>query len=417
MERRTGSSSVTSFLLSPPDRDEEVKQAMAQITQQLKVIVQIRYASIADNDQDGDIKDKLSSLDYQAVTKAYNDARASVRDFVDDSRDAVSRDYREKVVWGQTWWFLVKVVFLSLLTVGVAVFFAFLGGKESPFVTKLTLEGFVGWPDGGNTFMKAKTLYCGLMLGLVFGFLDNFGLFFGMATLDAWFYKFASGIISGIVYHYRTDLRRDGSDTFIPTIQPQALLEVNVVANDLMAGLGNTFSDLVGVLVGTAALEIAKAGLGVTPNFWPLDVIAMALGCLLGAFLPAVMKHAEMLGGVDYSMRLYSGAQATIALLVLSVIFAGLPEKKTESVGDWSFWVSLVLMMIPIFVLLFLLSFRNKGLERAKEWRASFYSQVTGNTSNDFFNEDDNRTAQAQGKQEVNVSARRTFAVPMLRFS
>ena len=35
--------------------------------------------------------------------------------------------------------------------------------------------------------------------------------------------------------------------------------DMHVVTNDLMAGLGNTFSDFLGVALGTAALEIAKA--------------------------------------------------------------------------------------------------------------------------------------------------------------
>ena len=50
----------------------------------------------------------------------------------------------------------------------------------------------------------------------------------------------------------------------------QIASDMHVVTSDLMAGLGNTFSDFLGVALGTAALEIAKAGLGVEPTFWPL---------------------------------------------------------------------------------------------------------------------------------------------------
>ena len=38
--------------------------------------------------------------------------------------------------------------------------------------------------------------------------------------------------------------------------------DMHVVTNDLMAGLGNTFSDFLGVALGSAALEIAKFALG-----------------------------------------------------------------------------------------------------------------------------------------------------------
>lgn len=170
----------------------------------------------------------------------------------------------------------------------------------------------------------------------------------------------------------------------------QIASDMHVVTNDLMAGLGNTFSDFLGVALGTAALEIAKAGLGVEPTFWPLgaraapsprprfaapqpkpciqlcrkhrphngnpvariatpprlhrtatnrsplppplaDLISMVMGCLLGVFLPALIKHKELLGGEKYHGLIASFAWSQITLVKRPAPPASRPLPLTPS--------------------------------------------------------------------------------------
>lgn len=321
--------------------------------------------------------DVLSKLDYQPITQHYYDARKAVTQFRDtciSAQKQADEGRYNKVAW-QTGRFVGVTIVMSLAAVGIAVAFSYAGGDQSAFVPKLTFEGFFGWPTGVNTFMKVKTLYCGLMLGLVFGFLDNLGLFFGMDSLDGVFYHYGTNIVAGITKRWKP--------------HNVCLLETNKVASELMSGFGNTFSDLVGVLVGTAALEIAKAGLAVDPAFWPMDVLSMGLGCLLGALLPAVMKNAKILGGDNYRHFLWWFAFTMIMMIALSVIFAGLPEKKSDEVSDWSFWMSLVCMIIPVVVLfaVILIDGMCRGGEVAKTELIKLYkdTQASDAATNDRF--------------------------------
>ena len=190
-------------------------------------------------------------------------------------------------------------------------------------------DSFFGLPDesasqtDGSNF---KNIYCGMVLGLIFGFLDNFGLFYGLGALDASFYEFGSTIAAGLMALFRHD-----ADEITGTSEMEArerrFEDLNTVTNDLMSGLGNTFSDLLGVALGTAALEIAKAGLGVDPSFWPLDLLAIVLGCLLGCFLPVLIKHQRLLGGVNRNDRLANLAYWNISFLFCAVFTAGIPHE------------------------------------------------------------------------------------------
>jgi hypothetical protein len=183
------------------------------------------------------------------------------------------------------------------------------------------LDKFLGWPDT-NVFWN---LYGGLILGLIFGFLDNFGLFYGMGALDSFFYDFGFNIAAGIMQICRHNVNTSKEDP------SDLLIDLHTVTTDLMSGLGNTFSDLLGVALGTAALEIAKAGMNVDPAFWVLDLVAIVLGCLLGCFMPVLVKHKELLGGK--SMRSKATLISTFAWinifgLFVAVFFAGVPYSE-----------------------------------------------------------------------------------------
>lgn len=197
--------------------------------------------------------------------------------------------------------------------------------------------------------LVSKNLYCGLMLGLVFGFLDNFGLFYGMDKLDPVLYKFGTDVISGAMHTNKADhdFIQNGSHE-----SPDLLVKTHSAADKLMAGLGNTFSDILGVILGTGALVIAKAGLGVEPAFWPLDIVAMLLGCLLGAFLPAFADEASTIGGSKKS-QVFTLSWVMIAVVFLAILFAGVPEENYKE--DWSFYTSLALLGIATLALTYLM--------------------------------------------------------------
>jgi len=213
------------------------------------------------------------------------------------------------------------------------------GGGESGDPVEFNLLDFFGWPD--HSVMK--NMVGGTVLGLIFGFLDNFGLFYGMGALDGVFYYQGSVVCAGIMRLFRRPSMEDSeeADQEFKSIAS----DMHVVTSDLMAGLGNTFSDFLGVALGTAALEIAKAGLGVEPSFWPLDLFSMVFGCLLGVFLPALIKHQELLGGEKYHATLANFAWSQIFMLFASVFLAGVPY-------DFGFELSAVCLGTVIFSLI-----------------------------------------------------------------
>ena len=106
-----------------------------------------------------------------------------------------------------------------------------------------------------------------------------------------------------------------------------------------------THSDLLGVALGTAALEIAKAGLNVEPQMWVIDLVAIVLGCLLGVFLPVLVKHADFFGGEQRKDRVRAVGYISVVMLFASVLVAGVPE-------DAATWTSFVLLMLIVFVFL-----------------------------------------------------------------
>lgn len=95
------------------------------------------------------------------------------------------------------------------------------------------IDKFLGYPEA-DVFWN---LYGGLVLGLIFGFLDNFGLFYGMGALDAFFYNFGATVAAGLMNFFRkTPI--EATDSVL------VLRDLHTVTSDLMAGLGNTFSGL-----------------------------------------------------------------------------------------------------------------------------------------------------------------------------
>ena len=99
-----------------------------------------------------------------------------------------------------------------------------------------------------SPFPEFKPIMVGMVSGMVFGFIDNAGLFFGMDKLD----KFLPGSSNSSV----------------------------------KAGFGNTFSDLIGAFLGTfAGLFIQNySGIKDTP-IWA-DAVGIVIGCIIGILIP-----------------------------------------------------------------------------------------------------------------------------------
>ena len=165
-----------------------------------------------------------------------------------------------------------------------------------------------------TTYRNVSGLVVGMMLGLVFGFLDNFGLFYGMDNLDPFFYRVASQMMAS---HVPTGPGSSAAD---------ARGKLHELSSGMMSGLGNTFSDLLGVFLGSAILAGAKKAYDVDPQFWPADVFAIGLGCLLGSYLPALNRY-----GAPRTSRAALALQTVLAVLLLVII--SVPAHRERALG------------------------------------------------------------------------------------
>lgn len=94
--------------------------------------------------------------------------------------------------------------------------------------------------------IRLRNVLVGMSFGLVFGFIDNAGLWIGLEKFE----KYLSG-----------------------SIQEKA-------------GWGNTFSDALGASLGTAVLIILKSIFTVEEAPIWVDTIGIILGCILGIYIP-----------------------------------------------------------------------------------------------------------------------------------
>ena len=128
------------------------------------------------------------------------------------------------------------------------------------------------------------------------------------------------------------------------------------------------------MILGTGALVIAKAGLGVDPAFWPLDIVAMLLGCLLGAFLPAFADEAETVGGEGMKNAIFLTAWTMIGVVFMAVIFAGIPEQDYKK--DWSFFTSVGLLGFATLSLGYLIIYLPRK-SSIGTWRHDLYTSLS----------------------------------------
>lgn len=108
----------------------------------------------------------------------------------------------------------------------------------------------------------------GLTFGLVFGFIDNAGLWMGMDALDP-------------IFDQIINIFPKGKDTEL-----------------IKAGLGNTFSDFLGVSLGTFMSIIMNSILGTSPGAIWIDTVGIVLGCILGILIPVLWGFIKQYTGI-----------------------------------------------------------------------------------------------------------------------
>ena len=123
------------------------------------------------------------------------------------------------------------------------------------FMIPLIMGSYLAKLNKGNEFLlfseyigvkgyTGKQIGYGMMTNIFFGFIDNFGLFFGMDAID----KYLAGTLDELS----------------------------------LGGIGNTYSDFIGAFVGNAIgdLTLTMANVDKTPII--SEIIGIVVGCILG---------------------------------------------------------------------------------------------------------------------------------------
>ena len=102
-----------------------------------------------------------------------------------------------------------------------------------------------------NSDLKLKTLFVGMTFGIVFGFIDNAGLWFGLHSLEKYI--------------------------------PGGLLE--------KSGWGNTYSNVFGVAVGTFISIIFRTYIPINNIPVWTNTLGVFIGCILGIYIPKYISN------------------------------------------------------------------------------------------------------------------------------
>tara|TARA_B100000963_G_scaffold346306_1_gene351380 strand:+ start:440 stop:889 length:450 start_codon:yes stop_codon:yes gene_type:complete len=138
---------------------------------------------------------------------------------------------------------LVKLLVVSILLIIGSGYAAFQSEKNKN--PELTLSEFISL----DPVPTVKSIGVGMVSGLIFGIIDNAGLFFGMSSLDP----------------------------FLPK-------------NKLIAaGLGNTYSDALGGFLGTFCGIIVSNLTGIYDYPVWSSTFGIVVGCLIGLYIPALI--------------------------------------------------------------------------------------------------------------------------------
>ncbi len=147
---------------------------------------------------------------------------------------------------------LINLLVVTVFFVGIFLILAFNVVNNSRIEkgeNKLTFIQFLN----NNSEVTLKKVLVGMSFGMIFGFIDNFGLWYGMDYLDP----------------------------YIPG------------GNLTKAGYGNTFSDFIGSTMGTS-ISIILGTLYPTEEapIW-VNSLGIIVGCLLGLYIPKYISGRD----------------------------------------------------------------------------------------------------------------------------
>lgn len=140
---------------------------------------------------------------------------------------------------------LLGTVIMISLSIGAA-FYVVNSKRVEKGDDELTFMQFVN----NNTNVTLKQIIVGMSFGMIFGFIDNFGLWYGMDYLDP----------------------------YLPG------------GNLTKAGYGNTYSDFIGSTMGTSISIILNTLYPVEEAPIWVNSLGIILGCLLGLYLPRYLS-------------------------------------------------------------------------------------------------------------------------------
>ena len=150
----------------------------------------------------------------------------------------------------------MNIYYFILFNILILVFFIFLGYKIRNYTLKkknkeeITIIEFLN----NGSFPSFKDLLLGLIFGIVFGFIDNFGLWMGISSLEE---HLPGGILT-------------------------------------KSGFGNTYSDTMGAVIGTI-ISIIAADLYDYDGDGPiwLNTMGIIIGCLLGMYIGKLLTGKD----------------------------------------------------------------------------------------------------------------------------
>ena len=140
---------------------------------------------------------------------------------------------------------LLGTVIMISLSIGAA-FYVVNSKRVEKGDDELTFMQFVN----NNTNVTLKQIIVGMSFGMIFGFIDNFGLWYGMDYLDP----------------------------YLPG------------GNLTKAGYGNTYSDFIGSTMGTSISIILNTLYPVEEAPIWVNSLGIILGCLLGLYIPRYLS-------------------------------------------------------------------------------------------------------------------------------
>ena len=144
---------------------------------------------------------------------------------------------------------LYKLIGISITCIFISGYISYkLHMKKNP------KSDFLKWLNGKN--FSIKTVLIGMVSGVVFGFIDNAGLWYGMDALEPF-----------VVYY---GLASPGSNAF--------------------AGWGNAFSDMIGSSMGTFIGSIIITATKTDDSPIWADIVGVVIGCILGIYIPKALS-------------------------------------------------------------------------------------------------------------------------------